>query len=62
MENTMNASLTRFLSAAALFAVWLALVILKMAPAAPLVVALSSAITGLGTFHAVISQKEKPNA
>jgi hypothetical protein len=50
---TLNSSLwAKFLAAVLLFAMWLALVIMKMVPAEPLVFAISQALVGLGVYHA----------
>lgn len=49
----MNSSLwAKFLAAVLLFAMWLALVIMKMVPAEPLVLAIGQALVGLGVYHA----------
>lgn len=42
----------KFLAAVLLFAMWLALVIMKMVPAEPLVLAIGQALVGLGVYHA----------
>src|SRR5579885_3213026 len=59
---TLNSSLwAKFLAAVLLFAMWLALVILKMVPAEPLVLAIGQALVGLGVYHASTSSSSTSN-
>ncbi|SIT43640.1 exported hypothetical protein [Paraburkholderia piptadeniae] len=54
----MNSSMwAKFLAAVLLFAIWLALVIMKMVPPDPLVFAISQALVGLGVYHASTESK-----